>query len=191
VSGAVVLQTERLELREWGEGDDEAFAEHLNTPKVMRWLGGLLSAEAVAEAAGRYRRWQAERGYTFWIMRRRADGAWLGFCGLKIADSLGSSVAGELEIGWRLREDAWGRGFAGEAAAACLGHAFEALGAARVVSVTVAGNRASWTLMERLGMRRRPELDYTDPRYAGELTPAIVHQITRAEWDGARRGRKS
>lgn len=182
MNGAVVLETARLELGAWGPGDDEAFAEHLNTPAVMRWLGGVLSPEAVAAASGRYRRWQADRGYTFWVVRRRDNGAWLGFCGLKLADAIGSSVTGAVEIGWRFREDAWRQGYAGEAAEACLGHAFDTLDPERVVAVTVAGNQASWTLMERLGMRHRPDLDYPDPRYGPDLSPAVVYEIARETW---------
>jgi len=190
VSGRVVLATERVELCEWGEGDDEAFARHLNTPGVMRWLGGVLAPDRVEEATGRYRRWQAERGYTFWIVRRRDDGEWLGFCGLKLADALGSSVPGETEIGWRFREEAWGQGYAREAAGVSLGYAFERLGVERVVAVTVPGNVPSWTLMQRLGMRRAAELDYPDPRYGPELNPAIIHAMTRGEWsEGSSIGR--
>jgi hypothetical protein len=59
--------------------------------------------------------------------RAQADGALLGFCGLKIADDPGSPVEGEYEIGWRLREDAWGQGYAKEAATASLDHAFRSV----------------------------------------------------------------
>lgn len=184
MSAAVVLTTDRLILRGWGEGDDEAFGTHLNTPAVMRWLGGVLSPDRLAEATARYRRWEAERGYTFWIAERRGDAQWLGFCGLKHADTPGSPVLGELEIGWRFREDAWGHGYAGEAAAACLDYAFRDLPAPRVIAITVPGNRPSWTLMRRLGMRHLPELDYADTRFGSDLTPAIVHAVTREEWAG-------
>ena len=182
MSADAVLTTDRLTLRGWGEGDDEAFERHLNTPAVMRWLGGVLSPEALAAATGRYRRWEVERGYTFWIAQRRDDGAWLGFCGLKHADTPGSPIAGEMEIGWRFREDAWGRGYAREAAAASLAYAFDRLSPPRVVAITVPGNVPSWTLMRRLGMRHLPELDHADTRFGPELTPAIVHAITRDEW---------
>lgn len=181
-----MIDTERLVLRDWGEGDDGAFARHLNTPAVMHWLGGVLSPDRVDEATRRYRRWQAERGYTFWIVERRADKAWLGFCGLKRADALGTSVPDALEIGWRFRQDAWGQGYAGEAAAASLAYAFKTLGEDRVVAVTVPGNEASWRLMLRLGMRHVPELDYGDPRYGAGKDPAldlaIVYAITHADW---------
>ena len=126
-------------------------------------------------------RWQDERGFTFWVVERKEDGELLGFCGIKIADGEGSPIAGEYEIGWRLREDVWGRGYAKEAAAASLDHAFDRLGAQLVVAITFPGNTASWGLMERLGMRRRAELAYDDPRFP-ELNPTIVYSIDREAW---------
>lgn len=180
------IETERLVLRDWGDGDDEAFARHLNTPAVMRWLGGVLPLDGLVAATNRYRRWQAERGYTFWIVERRVDSEWLGFCGLKRADALGSTVPGACEIGWRFREEAWGQGYAREAAAAALAYAFDTLGETQVVAVTVPGNAASWGLMLRLGLHHRPELDYVDPRYALDdhldHRQAIIHAITRDQW---------
>ena len=124
--------------------------------------------------------WQRERGFTFWPAERRADGALLGFCGIKIADQAGSPIEGVHEVGWRLREDVWGQGLAREAAIASIDHAFAALGADRVVAITFPGNAPSWGLMERLGMTRRPECDYDDPRFPG-LNPTIVYDIRPGE----------
>lgn len=186
MSGPLILQTERLRLHAWGEDDGERFAAVCNTPAVMRWLGGLLSPDKLAAAIDRYTRWQDERGFTFWVVRRKADDAWLGFCGLKLADAIDSPIGGEMEIGWRLGEEAWGQGHAHEAATASLGFAFDTLRAPRIVAVTVPGNRPSWTLMERLGMQPAPELDHVDTRFGGALTPAIVYAITREQWDERR-----
>ena len=86
-------------------------------------------------------RWQ-ERGFTFWAVERKADGELLGFCGLKLADTPGSPIEGMVEVGWRLREDAWGQGYAKEAAIASLDFAFDTLGADRVVAITFDGQRA-------------------------------------------------
>ena len=94
--------------------------------------------------------WQETLGFTFWAVERKEDGELLGFCGLKIADDPQSPVEGEYEIGWRLREDAWGRGYAKEAATASLDFAFgPARGASAVVALTVDGNAPSWGLMLR------------------------------------------
>lgn len=184
---ALPMQTERLVLRDWREGDGVEFARVTNTPAVMRWLGGVLAAEKMTAAVARYSRWQAEHGHSFWIVERRGDQAMLGFCGLKLADSPGNPLLGALEIGWRLREDAWGQGYAAEAAAASLDYAFDRLASDRVIAVTVPANRPSWTLMQRLGMWHLPELDYEDARFGPELNPAIIYAVTRDEWL-ARRG---
>lgn len=179
--GEVAIETARLRLRNWREEDAEPFFRHTNTPAVMRWLGGVKTRDFVEWVVSeRFMGWQAGRGFTFWAVERKEDGALLGFCGLKIADDPDSPVEGELEIGWRLREDAWGRGYAKEAAIASLDHAFGVLGAERVVALTVEGNEASWGLMRRLGMTRRPDLDYLGPEWADGTV--IVYLIRREEW---------
>lgn len=178
-----MIETERLYLRHWREGDAEAFERHTNTPGVMRWLGGVKSPEVIHQVVNeRLTGFQEQRGFTFWAVERKEDGELLGFCGLKIADDAGSPVEGDYEIGWRLREDAWGQGYAKEAASASLDHAFKELGAERVVALTVAGNTPSWGLMERLGMTRRPDLDYEGPDWAEGIV--IVYVMERAEWTG-------
>ncbi len=175
-----MIETERLRLRNWTADDLEPWLA-LNTEPVMRWLGGVKSREqSLATITERLMPWQESRGFTFWAVERKADRQLLGFCGLKIADDAGSPVEGEIEIGWRLREDAWGQGFAKEAATASLDHAFRLLGAEQVVALTVEGNAASWGLMERLGMTRRPDLDHQGPKWAGGKV--IVYLIRREEW---------
>jgi RimJ/RimL family protein N-acetyltransferase len=174
------IETARLVLRDWRIEDTEPFLR-LNTPDVMRWLGGVKKREVMEWVVrDRFMAWQESRGFTFWAVERKEDAELLGFCGLKIADDSGSPVEGEFEIGWRLRQDAWGRGYAKEAAIASLDHAFGPLGAERVVALTVEGNSASWGLMERLGMTRRPDLDYSGPDWAEGAV--IVYLIRREEW---------
>ena len=176
-----MIETERLLLRDWREEDLDPFVCHTNTPAVMRWLGGVKPDEVMRQiVVERMMRWQEERGFTFWAVERKSDGELLGFCGLKIADDPGSPIEGEIEVGWRLREDAWGQGYAKEAAIASLHHAFKRLGAERVVALTVAGNAPSWGLMERLGMVRRPDLDYVGADWAEG--PVIAYEARRVQW---------
>ncbi len=178
-----MIETERLTLRDWREDDWPRFFAGTNTPNVMRWLGGLLDAEGMAATRARVTGCAAANGFCFWAVERKSDGEILGFCGLKRADAPGSSVTGAMEIGWRLREDAWGQGYAKEAAAAALDAAFQRFGAEEVVALTVPGNTPSWGLMKRLGMRRREELDYIDTRFGEELNPSIVYSIDRQTWE--------
>lgn len=179
-AGATAIDTPRLRLRGWREEDKAPFFERTNTEPVMRWLGGVKTREFLDGAIDKFVSWEAERGFTFWALERKEDGELLGFCGLKRVDDPQSAIEGEFEIGWRLREDAWGHGYAKEAAIASLEFAFERLGAQRVVALTVDGNATSWGLMMRLGMTRRSDLDYTGPAWAEGTV--IVYVIERDEW---------
>jgi len=181
------LETGRLVLREWAPGDAARFAAVTNTPAVMCWLGGVMEPEGIAAMEARLIGFQQRHGHTFWLVERKADGghlsgAVLGFCGLKKIDAPGAGFAGEFEIGWRLREDAWGHGYAREAATASLDAGFDRFGADEIFAITVIGNTASWGLMTRLGMRRREELDFVDPRFAPPLCDTITYSIARAAW---------
>src|SRR4029453_14171690 len=109
------------------------------------------------------------------------------FAGVKAVNPPGgSALAGQFEIGWRLRESAWGRGYAKEAAVACLDLAFVRFGAPHVVALTIDPNTASRGLMKRLGMTRRADLDFIDTRFGPEMNPAIVYRIDADQWPAAR-----
>ena len=182
----VVAETERLILREWGEGDSERFYEVMNKPAVMRHLGGVQDRANWDAAAGRIEGFQRDHGHTFWLLERKADHELIGFCGLKRVNAGGTDMTGQFEIGWRLRESAWGKGYAKEAAIASLDLAFGRFGASHVVALTVGPNSESQGLMKRLGMTRRMELDFEDPRFGPELNPTIVYRIDAADWPAAR-----
>lgn len=178
-------ETARLVLRDWQGADWPRFWEGTNTPAVMRWLGGVCDADKQRGAQDRLLSYEAEHGHTFWALERKNDGAILGFCGLKRCNQAGGPV-GMMEIGWRLREDAWGQGYAKEAARASLDLAFERFGADEVVALTVAGNDASWGLMERLGMTRREDLDFASADFDEQDPTIIVYSITPDAWAAAR-----
>lgn len=178
------LETERLVLRDWRDADWAPFWEGTNTPAVMRWLGGVCDEEKRAAAQQRLLSYQSDHGHTFWAIERKADGAVLGFCGLKRSNQAGGPQ-GLLEVGWRLREDAWGQGYAREAAEATLAHAFTHFADDAVVAFTVAGNEGSWGLMHRLGMLRREDLDFDSPQFDSENPRIIAYSIDRTAWETA------
>ena len=183
----MTIETGRLRLRDWREEDIEPFIRHLNVEPVMRWLGGVRTPEQqVAAVRERFMAWQESRGFTFWAVERKADGELLGFCGLKRVNSAGTDLTGQFEIGWRLRESAWGQGYAKEAAIASLDLAFGKFGAPHVVALTIGPNSESQGLMKRLGMSRRDDLDFDDPRFGPDMNPTIVYRIDAGEWPAAR-----
>ncbi len=179
-------ETERLILRDWREEDWPRFWEGTNTPAVMRWLGGVCDEPKRLAAQERLLSYERDNGHTFWCVERKSDGAILGFCGLKRCNQPGGPT-GMMEVGWRLREDAWGMGYAKEAAIASLDIAFERFEADEVIALTVEGNKPSWGLMIKLGMQRREDLDFDNSDFDPDDPFIIVYSIAREVW-AAQRG---
>jgi RimJ/RimL family protein N-acetyltransferase len=183
-----IAETKRLLLRTWDAQDRADFVRYLNTPVVMRWLDGVREEAHCTTIIERLQALQHELGYTFWAVERKTDKAFLGFCGLIRVDVAGAgSITGDFEIGWRFREDAWGQGYAKEAAIATLDLAFGRFQAPHVVALTVEGNESSWRLMRRLGMKRREELDFDEVDPKTDLGRNIVYRIDAADWPVARK----
>lgn len=177
-------ETDRLILRDWRAEDWAPFWQGTNTEAVMRWLGGVCD-EAKREAAqGRLLSYERDHEHTFWCVERKDDGAILGFCGLKRSNQAGGPQ-GMMEIGWRLREDAWGKGYAKEAASASLDLAFGRFGADEVIALTVEPNAPSWGLMIKLGMERREDLDFANSDFDADGGTIIVYSIAREAWEQA------
>jgi RimJ/RimL family protein N-acetyltransferase len=172
----VTIDTERLILRPWRDEDCGALLRQASEPEVRRYLGPAPTAEDIAARISRQRDHQARLGHCFWAVERREEGDLIGLCGLQPAPA-GSPVEGDIEVGWQLSGAHWGRGYAREAAAASLAWAWSNLAVARIVSITVAANTRSWRLMERLGMVRRPDLDFLHPKLADDdpLKPHIAY----------------
>lgn len=176
-----MLETARLILRPWRDSDRAPFAAMGQDPDVMRHLGPLLS-RADSDAVVDRIQGQIDRdGHGFWAAERKADGAFLGFCGVKVAEV--GPLAGEPELGWRLAKAHWGQGYAREGAEAARDWAFATLARPLVFAMTVRENRMSWGLMERIGLVRRHDLDFDHPRLevGDPLRPHIIYAQTRDE----------
>lgn len=170
----IVLETERLVLRTWDEHYGRLLDKHCNTDAVMEHLGGKKLPDDHKELVDWLISQQSDYGFTYWVVETKDTQEFLGFCGLVRVDEPDSTVLGAVEIGYRFRSDVPRKGYATEAAQACLDRAFEdreEMDGLRVVSRTVEANTRSWKLMERIGMKRDPRLDYVA---AGEEAKFIV-----------------
>ncbi len=175
------IETERLQLRSWRESDVDLYDQACNTPAVMRWLGDVQSRAEVERDVEYFIDEEARRGHTYWVVERKADGAFLGFCGVVRIPDKDCPFRGEVEIGWQIREDEWRNGYAFEAARATRDYAFDRELSKKIVSRTAAGNVASQGLMLKLGMRREPALDYLPD---GEVDALWTYVITQTGWRG-------
>jgi RimJ/RimL family protein N-acetyltransferase len=174
------LETERLTIRSWRDDDLDPFAAMCADPRVMATLGPVMDRDATAALIARVNAIEAEHGMTFWALERKADAAFIGWCGLIVGDAE-TPIVGKPEIGWRLAFDAWGQGYAREAAEATLAWGFGQKGLDRIWAITSVGNKNSWGLMERLGMVRHHDLDFDHPHVAADssLRPHVTYSIQR------------
>lgn len=177
-----MIATARLLLRPWRDADREPMHLMGRDPKVMAFLGPLQTRAESDAFIDRMMTLQDELGHCFWAVERQSDAALLGACGMKVGPP-GTPIAARIEIGWRLRSDCWGYGYAREAAEASLSWSWDNLACDRVFAITAPGNMRSWKLMERLGMIRRADLDFDHPAVpeTSPLRPHITYVSERPE----------
>ncbi|HPU02876.1 MAG TPA: GNAT family N-acetyltransferase [Rhodoglobus sp.] len=155
-----MIRTERLVLREWRDEDREPWAALNADPAVMEFFPSTLDREQADAAFDRFSSRLAERGWGLWAVD--LDGRFVGFTGLSVPH-FEAPFMPATEIGWRFAREAWGHGYATEAARAVLERAFSELGLPEVVSFTTVANVRSRAVMERLGMTRDPAEDFDHP----------------------------
>ena len=166
------LPTERLVLRGFTDADRPAYAAVNADPLVMATLGPVMSREQSDAHIDRILVHWAEHGYGLWCVD--LDGECIGFTGLATPDFMPV-----VEVGWRLRSDRWGHGYAPEAAAAALAFGFESCDLDEIVSFTWEGNTKSRRVMEKVGMTLDPAAGFDHPRAAPGLNPHVLYRLAR------------
>ena len=154
--------TPRLHLRQWQAEDFAPFAALNADPEVMAYFPKPLSRQESDVIATRCQHEIAAQGWGFWALELRESGEFIGFTGLHRPSSL-LPFAPCVEIGWRLARRFWGQGLATEAARAALDVGFNRLQLDEIVSFATAGNLRSQKVMQRLGMRERPDEAFEHP----------------------------
>lgn len=170
-----MIETERLILRRWRDNDRPAFAAICADPEVMQWLGGVLTREQADERIDRVEATFERVGYGRFLIERKADSRFLGWCGVMPCHESVTPIAGQPEMGWRLIRDAWGEGYASEAARAALDDAFGRLGMAEVLAYTSPANLRSQAVMQRLGMAREAHRDFDHPNITEGDRRSVVY----------------
>lgn len=178
-----MIQTARLalvvpEARHW-----QPLRAMLSSPDVMAMLVRDPTVQSAEASLRRHEQYRTQHGLGFWAVE--AGGEVAGFCGLK-PGAENTPIAGELEIGWIFARRFWGQGLVSEAARACLDWAWAERAEPRVVAITSANHADSRRVMERIGMRHLPDLDFEHPNCALEdpMRCSVVHAIERSSRAG-------
>ena len=172
----VFFESERLLLRGWSEADIEPLCEMNADEKVMEFFPKTLDKSEVLALYNMIISEQAERGFSLYAVEKKSDGKLIGLTGFHMA-SFYSDFTPAIEIGWRLKSEEWGRGYATEAARACLKYGKETLKFGEVVSFTAVINKRSENVMKKLGMARQGKFVHPklDPSHA--LARHVLYKI--------------
>jgi RimJ/RimL family protein N-acetyltransferase len=145
-----ILETERLRLRELEQSDFGELYGMFNDPLVMRYYPSTRDERGTQEWLDwmmheRYRK----HGYGLWAVELKESGEFVGQCGLMLQNVDGKD---EVEVGYLLKSEHWHKGYATEAARACMEHAFEKYACAYVISLIRPVNMPSRAVAERNSM---------------------------------------
>ena len=176
------LETERLILRHWKASDLPAFASLNRDPVVMEFYRSILSEQESNIFAERIKKSLEENGWGLWATERKDTRKFIGYVGLS-KPSFEAAFTPCVEIGWRLDRDAWGHGFATEAATRCLRFGFEQLNLEEILSFTAKANARSIKVMERIGMKldAKGEFDHPHLDPSHPLSRHVLHRISRCQ----------
>ena len=140
--------------------DDDVEVHRLNAnAEVMQHLPKDEVYTSVDQARSFLKRYQ-ERWEEIPFVReaviRKSDGAWLGWCGLKILED------GTVDLGFRFHREYWGKGYAAESGKAWLKYGFGKASLKRIIGNAASGNAGSQRTLEKLGFQRCPEEDFSE-----------------------------
>lgn len=153
-----MIESERLLFPRFTLEDLPMLIEQRSDPDVNKFLGGtkLQNPEALAKRIRFYISCYESHGVGMCAMIWKPSGEMIGSAGLQPLDG-----TDEIEVGYSMIKEFWGKGIGTEAARAWLDHGFRNAGLDRIVAVAHTGNLASRRIMEKLGMKyEKAEVHY-------------------------------
>lgn len=147
-----ILETERLILRTWTYEDAAELFEICREPEVMLHIGDRKPYETV-EKAREFLNWavpyQKKNGFCRWAVIEKSSGKIIGSCGFARREME------DVELGYLFAREKWGKGFATEAAGACLKYGFENIGLTKIIALTDVDHAKSQNVLEKIGFTPR------------------------------------
>ena len=182
----VFLETERLLLRRFTESDVANLHDLHGDPEVMRFINGgrgvprdVIRNETLPRFLRAYERFE---GFGVWAAIERSTGEFVGWFEFYPWKDVSPE---EVELGYRLRRSAWGKGYATEGSRALIRKGFTELGVQRVVAETMTVNAASRRVMEKAGLKYVRTFHQEWPeRIEGDEHGDVEYALTKAEWGG-------
>lgn len=178
----IFIETERLNLRQWQQDDYAEFAKLTSNAEVMKYFPSTLTTKQSDKGVERCKSSIKDKGFGFWAAELKQSNEFIGFIGISDPGD-GYPFSPCIEIGWRLAQRFWGKGYASEGAKASLEFAFNKLGLNEIISMTPVLNINSKKVMQRIGMQDSKQ-NFIHPKLikTNELAEHVLYKITSEQW---------
>ena len=174
----IYIETERLILRDWISADEMFFIKLNNDEKVMQFFPAILTAQESLQLIEKIKKHFADYGYGLFAVERKDNKKFIGFTGFS-HPSLTSNFTPCIEIGWRLNHADWNKGFATEAAKACIQYGFEKLEMKEIYSFTSVHNNPSEKVMKKNGMKKEGIFEHPALEENHYLKSHVLYKISK------------
>ncbi len=156
-----LFKSERLGFRHWRSKDLDAFAKLNSDEAVMEHFPKTLSKEEVEIFIVQLKEHFVKNGFTYYATEILATKEFIGMIGLAFQEYQ-TNYTPAIDIGWRLKRGAWGKGYATEGAKRCLEYGFNELGITKIISVCTVENTKSENVMKKIGMTKIGEFNHPE-----------------------------
>lgn len=176
-----IFETNRLGFRLWNENDRENFENMNGNQDVMRFFPKTLDKKGSDELLDKINNHFNDYGYGLWAVELKKSNELIGFIGLvnKTSDAYFTPC---IEIGWRLNNVFWNKGYATEGAKACLEYGFEKLGIDEIYSFTAVVNKPSINVMKKIDLTFMDEFNHPSVDKASILSKHVLYKIINEDW---------
>ena len=174
-----LFKSERLGFRKWSNEDLEEFAKLNSDKEVMEHFPKILSRKEVQDLIDALKNHFSKNGFTYYATEVLETKEFIGMIGLAFQE-YETQYTPAIDIGWRLKKAAWGKGYATEGAKRCLEYGFKELGIKKIISVCTINNRKSENVMKKIGMTKIGQFNHPElvkyPEYKRHFCYEIINK---------------
>lgn len=174
-----LFTSERLGFRNWIESDIPLIADINSNPNVMEFFPSVQDFEQTERFIKRMQSQFEEKSYCYFAVDVLKTDTFIGFIGLSDKD-FDSDFTPSVDIGWRLSEAHWKKGYATEGALACLKYGFEHLKLEKIIATTPKINLKSEEVMKRIGMTKVKNFDHPLLLDDSRLKDCVLYEIIKS-----------
>lgn len=171
-----IFQSERLGFRNWKNEDLEDFVKLNSDASVMEHFPKTLSKKEVEDLTDKLKKHYAKNGFTYYATEVLETKEFIGMIGLALQEYK-TKFTPAIDIGWRLKHSAWGKGYATEGAKKCIEYAFNQLNIERIIAVCTKRNKKSENVMKKIGLTKIGGFNHPDMTENPEYEEHLCYEI--------------